>query len=256
MDSKELSILLPTYNADNINFKKCLKSIKSQSFKNFELLVIDNESSDTTLKTIKEFKFNHRIISKKDNSFNDGVNKGLKKVKSKYFTIIASDDLIKDKNYLKNLINFIKSNKDVDIVFPGYCEIINNKFYKKKQSGNFSKFAYDIIVPGLGWIAKKSVINHSHFPTDLKACSDYYFLLNLFKKNFIFKRLNGPNYCMRIGGNSFINAFISFKERRDISNKFGGNKYRNYIKFYILCLKFIIKFKIISLFYKDLEIKK
>jgi glycosyltransferase involved in cell wall biosynthesis len=251
----ELSVLFPTYNAENKNIKDCLKSLKKQTYKNFYLLVIDNQSTDNTLKIIKSSGIKYKIISKKDKSFNDGVNNGFKKIKSKYFTIISSDDVITNKNYFNNLVNYIKKNKNIDIVFPDYCEIINNKFYKKKQPDDFAKIAYDIIVPGLGWVAKKKIIKHSNFPTNLKASSDYYFLLKLFKKGFKFARLRGLYYCLRIGGNSFLNAFVSFKERRDISIKFGGNKYHIFFKYYILCLKFIIKFKIINLFFKDLDIK-
>ena len=65
MDSKELSILLPTYNADNINFKKCLKSIKSQSFKNFELLVIDNESAIQPSKQLKSLNLIIELYQKR-----------------------------------------------------------------------------------------------------------------------------------------------------------------------------------------------
>tara|TARA_E500000178_G_C16949051_1_gene720305 strand:+ start:522 stop:1286 length:765 start_codon:yes stop_codon:yes gene_type:complete len=251
----ELSVLFPTLNVEKKCIQSCLKSLKTQTYKNFLLLVIDNNSIDNTIKLISNSGIDYKIISRKDKSFNDGVNKGMKKVKSKYFTIISSDDVIKNKDYFKNLVEYLNNNKQVDIVFPEYCEIINNKFYKKKQPKEFKKVAHDIIVPGLGWVAKKKIIKCSNFPLNLIASSDYYFLLKLFKKGFIFKRLYGIYYCLRIGGNSFRYAFTSFAERRNISIKFGGKKYLIYLKYYILCIKFIIKFKILNLFSKDLDIK-
>ena len=256
MKKYELSILLPTFNSEKKFIKSCLKSLKVQTYKNFLLLVIDNNSIDNTVKLISDSGINYKIISKKDKSFNDGVNRGLQKVNSKYFTIISSDDIIKNNNYFKYLVDYLNNNNQVDIVFPDYCEIINNKFYKKTQPKEFEKIAYNIIVPGLGWVARKEVIKNSNFPLNLKASSDYYFLLKLFTKGFVFKRLYGIYYCLRIGGNSFINAFVSFAERRNISIKFGGNKYFVYLKYYIYCLKFIVKFKILNLFSKDFDIKK
>ena len=102
-----LDILLPTYNSTKY-LKECLKSIKNQTYKNFRLLIIDGGSKDNTLDVIKSSGIRYKIISKKDKSFNDGVNKNINKIKSDYFTILSSDDVIKDKNYFKNLLSRLK----------------------------------------------------------------------------------------------------------------------------------------------------
>ena len=249
-----LDILLPTYNSTKY-LKECLKSIKNQTYKNFRLLIIDGGSKDNTLDVIKSSGIRYKIISKKDKSFNDGVNKNINKIKSDYFTILSSDDVIKDKNYFKNLLSEIKK-KELDIVFPDYGEIINNKFIYKKQPKNFSKIDYNVIVPGLGWIAKKNLSKKFYLPTKLIASSDYYLLLKFFVQNKKFGRLNGPCYYMRIGANSYINAFDSFNERRKIALKFGGNILKVYSHFFLVCLKFIIKFKIFSAFNPNYKIKE
>ena len=254
MSSIDLDVILPTYNSSKY-VKQCLRSIKNQTYKNFRLLIVDGGSKDNTLDVIKNCGITHKIISKKDKSFNDGVNKNTNKIKSDYFTILSSDDIIKNKNYFKDLLCEIKKKK-LDIIFPDYGEIINDKFIYKKQPKNFSKIAFNVIVPGLGWIAKRKLSKKFYLPTKLVASSDYYLLLKFFVQNKKFGRLNGPCYYMRIGANSYINAFDSFNERRKIALKFGGNIFKVYSHFFFVCLKFIIKFKILSVFNQNYKIKE
>lgn len=244
----ELEILFPTCNSEKKFISESLEAIKRQTFKDFKLLIIDNQSTDKTIDIITKSGLPFKVISKKDLSFNDGIKKGLKMVKAKYFTILSTDDVIEDRDYFKKLIFTLKKNNDVDIAFPDYGEIIGNNYYKKKIENDFKKIAYNIIVPGLGWIAKKEIITFSHFPANLEASSDYYFLLNLYKQGFKFLRVNGPRYYLRIGGNSFLKAFKSFSERKKISIMFGGNFFYAYIRYYIVCFKFIIKFKILKMY--------
>ena len=55
MDQKELiSIVVPTFNSE-IYIKKCVKTILNQSYKNFEIIIVDNNSCDNTIKIINSF---------------------------------------------------------------------------------------------------------------------------------------------------------------------------------------------------------
>ena len=56
------SVVIPTYNQGDL-LKKCLETVVKQSFKNYEVIVIDNHSNDNTQKIIKKFK--KKIIYKK-----------------------------------------------------------------------------------------------------------------------------------------------------------------------------------------------
>ena len=87
------SIVLPTYNQSKF-LEKCINSILSQSFKNWELLVINNNSTDNTINLIK--KFNDKRI-KVFNINNEGIlarsrNLGIRKSKSEWICFIDTDD--------------------------------------------------------------------------------------------------------------------------------------------------------------------
>ena len=100
------SIIIPTYN--NANFlKKALDSLKKQTDKNFELIIIDNHSSDDTSKVINNLKIDNLVYQKIKN---DGViaksrNLGINISKGDWLIFLDSDDL-----FYENKINFLNNN--------------------------------------------------------------------------------------------------------------------------------------------------
>ncbi len=96
-NNKKISIITPTFNSEKF-LEKTLVSIKNQSYKNFELILIDGGSSDKTLQIIKKYK---SIIdycrSEKDKGIYDAFNKGMKIAKGKYILVVNSDDKLTKK---------------------------------------------------------------------------------------------------------------------------------------------------------------
>ncbi|NCF75367.1 MAG: glycosyltransferase [Xanthomonadaceae bacterium] len=111
----KISINLLTYNGEKY-LKNCFNSILGQNYKNFALLVIDNNSSDNSVEIIKKFEtkfaekqINFRFIQNKENlGFAKGHNQAIKLSNSKY-VLVLNQDLILDKNYLKKMIDFMGS---------------------------------------------------------------------------------------------------------------------------------------------------
>ena len=106
----KVSIITPTFNSEKY-LTKTLQSIKNQTYKKFELIIIDGGSTDRTLKIIKE---NKKLIqyceTKKDKGIYDAFNKGIKLAKGKYIVIVNSDDTL-TKNALQILNKY-------DLKFP------------------------------------------------------------------------------------------------------------------------------------------
>jgi glycosyltransferase involved in cell wall biosynthesis len=245
--NKLLTILIPTYNSEK-HLLNCLKSIQKQTFRDFKILCIEGGSNDSTVEIIKKNKLNIKIISKKDKSFEDGLNKSFRFIKTKYFIIVGSDDLLGQPNYIDNLLTTLVKSKS-DIIFADYGVITNKCKKIIKQSNDFSCLDYKTVVPGLGWIAKKEVLQSVKFNCKLKVATDYDFFCRLYKKKFKFFRENKSVYYFRLGGNSFKNALIGFKEQKYIGLKMKGPKLKIYFTYYLSVIKFIVKFKILNYFF-------
>lgn len=101
MKNPKLSIIIPVYNEEE-NISKCIESLRKQSYKNFEIIVVDDGSTDKTREMVKKFKKVRLIIGQhKGPGFSRNL--GAKKAKGKILVFVDAD-MTFDKNYLKYLI--------------------------------------------------------------------------------------------------------------------------------------------------------
>ncbi len=115
--SPVISIVVPVYNVEKY-VKKCLLSIQNQTFTDFEVLVIDDESPDNSVEIIKEFTDQDKRFSlyrKKNGGLSDARNYGLGLAKGEYITFIDSDDYIRD-DFLEILYHECVDN-DADMAY-------------------------------------------------------------------------------------------------------------------------------------------
>ena len=119
----EISIIVPVYNVEKY-LEECIDSIISQSYKDFELLLIDDGSTDNSLSICKKYEMIDRRISviHQDNQGLSGArNTGLDHYTGSYVTFIDSDDKIHP-DYLAALMKNIEENK-ADIVICGFKKL-------------------------------------------------------------------------------------------------------------------------------------
>lgn len=108
MNEELVSVIVPIYNVEKF-LKECLYSIVSQTYKNLEIILIDDGSSDDSGKIADEFLSDRRVIvkHKKNGGLSDARNFGLKISKGKYVCFVDSDDVL-DYRYVEILYQNIK----------------------------------------------------------------------------------------------------------------------------------------------------
>ena len=114
MDKEQplISVIVPVYNVQKY-LKKCVDSITSQTYKNLEILLVDDGSTDSSGQICNEFEKNDariKVIHKKNGGLSDARNAGLDRAKGQYYAFIDSDDYIQD-NTIEIMLNAIKKNK-------------------------------------------------------------------------------------------------------------------------------------------------
>jgi len=119
--SAEISIIVPIYNVDPYLYK-CLTSIVNQSYKNIEIILVNDGSTDHSLNICKYFKTIDSRIILKNKKNNQGLvaarKSGIKLATGKYAIYIDGDDWIAN-DYIEKLISLSKE-QGVDAVFPGH----------------------------------------------------------------------------------------------------------------------------------------
>ena len=121
----EISIIVPIYNIENY-VDKCIKSILSQSFVNFELLLINDGSQDQSLTICRKYLYDKRvrIISQQNKGLSAARNKGILKAKGKYLYFIDGDDYVS--NGLLEILHDKMVSNDADIVQCGFVWVMEN----------------------------------------------------------------------------------------------------------------------------------
>ena len=113
---KKISIIIPVYNTAKY-LKRCLDSVLAQSYKDFEMVIINDGSTDNSEQIINEYKDKYPDLISYYNKPNTGVastrNFGIEKAKGEYIMFLDSDDYI-DKVLLKTLEQY--TNKDIDLI--------------------------------------------------------------------------------------------------------------------------------------------
>ena len=108
------SFIVPVYNTEKY-LKKCLDSLVNQTYKDFEIIVINDGSTDDSIKIINSYIKKYKniiLVDQKNGGLSDARNNGVKKAKGNYLIFIDSDDYV-EKDLLKNIDNNIE---DVDVL--------------------------------------------------------------------------------------------------------------------------------------------
>ena len=125
----KISIIIPVYNAEKY-ISRCLDSILNQTFKDIEIICINDNSYDNSVSVLKEYSQKDKRIKVFDNTENIGAalsrNTGIDNAKGEYIYFIDSDDYI-DSNYLENMLSVIEKEK---------CDIILNLSILSESHGN------------------------------------------------------------------------------------------------------------------------
>ena len=121
-----VSVIIPVYNSSKY-LKECLDSVLNQTYKNLEIIIIDDKSTDNSVDIINSYKDKRiKLIKLKKNS---GVsvcrNKGIEKASGDYITFIDSDDYW-ELDKIKKQVKFIEKN-DYTFIYSNYAFLKNGR---------------------------------------------------------------------------------------------------------------------------------
>jgi teichuronic acid biosynthesis glycosyltransferase TuaG len=129
-----VSIITPLYNSENF-ISNTIESVISQTYDNWELLIVDDNSSDNSFSIVEEYSLRDKRIKVKSSSINLGAaearNLALRKAKGKYIAFLDSDDIWLQ-NKLKVQVEFMENNS-YPISFTSYELIDKNNNLLNKQ---------------------------------------------------------------------------------------------------------------------------
>ncbi len=170
----KFSLIVPVYNVEQY-LDKCLSSIFSNEFKDFEVIIINDGTKDNSEKIIKKYlkKYKNITYIKQENKgLSSARNEGVKRANGEYLLFIDSDDYI-EKDMLSTIVKYLDDNPD--ILRYQLREIYNNKVVDCNENG----FGTMTGVDAFSKITRYKYIEVSQL---------YIYKASFFKKNkFVFK---------------------------------------------------------------------
>jgi len=209
----KVSIIIPTYN--RIKFlKDSIESVLKQDYNNFELIVVNDGSTDGTDKFLEQYKKNIKVIEQKNSGVSAARNRGIEYSNGKYIALLDSDDYWMP-GKLSAQINFFKSNPDARICQTDEIWIrnekrVNPKKKHKKPEGDifFKSLELCLVSPSAVMFEKTLMDEIGMFDENMPACEDYdlwlrisyKYLVYLIDKPFIVKRGGHDDQLSRVAG--------------------------------------------------------
>ncbi len=243
-----VSVIIPIYNSD-LFLKKCLDSIVNQKFEKYEVICINDMSTDNSKKIIEEYCKKFPFVHLYETGVNSGQaaarNVGLKKAKGKYICFVDSDDYLNDLDVLNILYENAEKTKASAVVFdaeteyedeecikygepPVISERIEEGIYKGKDYFRLfvnSPVSY-VSVWRQFWRRDFIFQNKLFFVKNTAPHEDLVFTFEAFFKSEIVYRLDKRLYRYRCRKNSSMTA----------------RNYRKRLKAYIECYKALLDF--------------
>lgn len=119
-----ISIIIPVYNLEKY-IRTCLQSLIEQTYKDFEVIIIDDGSTDNSYEICTEYKKcfrNMKIIRKSNGGLSDARNSGIEAATGSYIIFLDGDDWIDDKDTIKSMVKIVNNNyPDVVLNLFKYC---------------------------------------------------------------------------------------------------------------------------------------
>ena len=133
---KLVSVAIVNWNGEKYLYK-CIDSLLNQNYKNIEIIIIDNDSTDSSVKIIEDnFKEKVVLFKNKNTGYAGGANKGIELSNGEY-VIIANPDIVFGENYIEKCINKYEEDKRVFGVCGAAAVFKKDALEKIKVSGEY-----------------------------------------------------------------------------------------------------------------------
>ena len=216
--NKLVSIIVPVYNVEEY-VEECIVSIINQTYKNLQIIVIDDGSIDKSIDICRKYAKNDsriEIVSQKNMGVSAARNTGLEFAKGEFVTFIDSDDYV-DNDYIETLINHVDD--EIDLVccnIPTRKGLVNNLIRRKLV------IAKIFSISGYTWgkLIRRECIKEV-FHTEIKYAEDYAFYIKLMSNLDCVQIADYDGYHYRIRKGSLS---VKDKEEKPTMKEF-DNKY-------------------------------
>lgn len=186
MNEELVSIIMPAYNCEEF-IEQTINAVSSQSYVNWELIIVDDCSTDNTAEIIKKHATHDKRIRYFKNNQNSGAaisrNNAIEQATGRFFAFLDSDDLWRE-DKLKKQIEFMLKN-NYSFTCTAYDKIDENSISLNRVINADEKSNYHRLLkkcPGNSTVIYDASILGKHFIPNIKKRNDYVMWLQIIKR--------------------------------------------------------------------------
>ena len=209
-----ITIITATFNCEN-TIAYALDSVKNQTYKDIEHIIIDGKSTDNTLNIVKSYSHISKVISETDKGIYYALNKGIANANGDIIGFLHADDFFSNNSIIEKIADaFI--NKNIDVLYGDLQYVASDDTSKIIRNWRSSDFKISLLKKG--WMpphptlfaSKKLYENFGNFNTNYTISADYDLMLRFLTKDINTLYLAEIITKMRLGGisNRNINTII------------------------------------------------
>lgn len=266
----KISIIVPCYNIEKY-LPRCIESILSQTYRNLEVILVSDGSTDGTNEIIKKYaEKDLRVVPifKENSGVSSTRNKGLSVATGDYIGFVDGDDYIEPEMYETLLKNAIENDADIShcgyqMIFPSRVDYYYNthkKVIQENKNGIIDLIVGDYIEPGI-WnkLYKSEILNGIRMPINIKINEDVLFNFYAFvnSKKSVYEDIPFYHHILRknSASTSEMNEYKLFdpvKVRKEIfeyslenfDDEIKGVAFASYISYAIFMFRTISKYEL------------
>lgn len=223
MSKISFTIITVVKNAELL-ISETLNSILNQSYKNYELILVDGVSTDSTLKKamsiLSSADIKSTILCGPDAGIYDAMNKGIKAASGNFIIFINAGDSFCSADTLENVARFVSLNPHCD-VFYGDSLVSYGSYTRQLKAGALEAISYGMQFSHQSTFVRAGLMKEFLFDLRYRIASDFDFLLRLYKSNRQFAYIGVPIAITLHGGLSDSRRVDTYLEYLKIVNKNG-----------------------------------
>lgn len=236
-----VSVVIPMYNCEN-TIVRCVNALMCQTYKNIELILVDDGSTDNTYIKCNEMKEKDKrikIITKVNGGVSSARNVGIKQANGKFITFIDADDYVSN-DYIATLYNNIHDNDFVvsnAIIKSNNSSKRFNRLYKSRYANKedaLKMLLSDKYFQSTPWgkLYKTELVKKIKFDEKMNIAEDHKFLIDYISISKKIKLIPYYGYTYMINENSLSRANEKYKDEIiycvSLINKYENTKYEKY----------------------------
>lgn len=208
-----ISIVIPVYNGERY-LNECIDSCIAQTYKDIEIIVISDGSTDSTREIAWQYGDKIRYFHKKNGGTASALNMGMNNMKGEWFKWVSADDVLYP-DAIENIMKYVNPNKPTQMYYTDYDIIDENsnviRTFKEPERNNYDEYSAELFHNFFGngstSLIHKTVFTLAKFNETLPYNEDYDFWLNLvLKHNFEMKHIPEITLKYRVHNDSITST--------------------------------------------------